>query len=60
MIGAPAEARYFFNVYDGEDILDDDGTELASVEQVRYEAGRTAGGLLREGGRSDLWSACCD
>lgn len=48
--------RYFFHVHDGRDIPDTEGSEISSLDRVRYEAVRTAGELLREGGRSDLWS----
>lgn len=48
--------RYFFNVHDGVDIEDDVGSEFDSLDAVRLEALRTAGELLKFGGRADLWS----
>ena len=48
--------RYFFNVYDGFQLIDDTGTELPDLQSVREEAVKTAGALLREGGHVDLWS----
>jgi hypothetical protein len=49
-------ARYFFNVHDGSDYLDTVGTKLLGLTAVHEEAVRTAGEMLRDGGREDLWS----
>lgn len=51
-----AMPRYFFNVHDGRNIVDDIGTEIADLEGVRDEAVSTAGELLRDGAGVDLWS----
>lgn len=40
--------RYHFNVHDGADIPDRDGTELASVSVARVEAVKLAGRLLMD------------
>ena len=42
--------RYFFNVKDGKDIPDDEGTELAGVVQARTQAILTAGEMIRSDG----------
>lgn len=41
--------RYHFNVYDGVDMPDEDGTELPGLVFARREAIRLAGSLLEEG-----------
>ena len=46
--------RYFFNVQDGITSLDEDGTEFASLDEVRSETLRLAGEILREVG-SSFW-----
>lgn len=40
--------RYHFNVYDGSDSLDQDGTELPSWQSARLEAIRLAGEILKD------------
>ena len=40
--------RYFFDLYDGEDSLDDIGTVLPDRKAVRGEAVRYAGEILRD------------
>lgn len=40
--------RYFFNVIDGRDIIDNTGTVLPSLREARAEAIRTAGAILRD------------
>jgi hypothetical protein len=51
--------RYFFNVYDGRDLLDDAGIELANRDEAHRQAIVTAGEILRESGRrflqGDVW-----
>jgi hypothetical protein len=42
--------RYFFNVLDGKNILDDQGAELPDLDAVRREAIRTSGAIIRDGG----------
>lgn len=48
--------RYFFNVQDGRDIPDTEGSILAGLDELRKEAVRTAGEMLREGGHTEFWS----
>jgi hypothetical protein len=40
--------RYYFNIYDGVDILDDVGTELPDVVFARREAIRYSGAILED------------
>jgi hypothetical protein len=40
--------RYYFNVYDGRDILDDLGAELPDCTFARREAIRYSGALLED------------
>jgi hypothetical protein len=40
--------RYFFHVIDGEQFLDDTGTELAGVEAARAEAIVVSGEMLKD------------
>lgn len=42
--------RYFFNVQDGVDIHDDEGTELPDLDTARRIAIQYAGALLEESG----------
>jgi hypothetical protein len=42
--------RYFFHVIDGRNIIDNEGAELADLKQVRAEAIRLAGAVLRDEG----------
>ena len=46
--------RYHFNVHDGRDVPDVDGTELPDLVFARREAIRMAGSLLEEGARDIL------
>ena len=48
--------RFFFNVHDGRDIRDTEGSELASRGEVREVALSTAGQLLKTSGNADLWA----
>jgi hypothetical protein len=50
--------RYFFHVMDGRASVDREGTELATVDEARTEAIRTAGEILRHQGAKDsnVWS----
>jgi hypothetical protein len=44
--------RYFFNVIDGEFLVDDDGTDCANMKAARNQAITTADAILRDkGGR---------
>ena len=47
----PPLPRFFFNVSDGADLLDDEGIVLPNVAAARSQAMITAGELLRERGR---------
>jgi hypothetical protein len=40
--------RYYFNIYDGVDILDDVGTELPDAVFARREAIRYSGAILED------------
>ena len=47
--------RFFFHVIDGEEIIDNEGTELAGLDEARAEAIVFSGETLRDaGGR--LWN----
>jgi hypothetical protein len=51
--------RYFFHIVDGEEILDEEGTMLASVAEARVQAIVFSGEVLKElGGKfwnNGLW-----
>ena len=40
--------RYFFNVRDGSEILDEDGTDLPDIYAAQAQAIRTSGEILRD------------
>ena len=42
--------RFFFHVHDNGDLLDQEGSEFASVEEARHHAVVTAGEMIREHG----------
>jgi hypothetical protein len=42
--------RYFFHVIDGEEVLDEEGTELAGLDEARAEAIVVSGEMLRDVG----------
>ena len=42
--------RYYFHVIDGREIIDNEGTELASLREARVEAIHLAGSILRDEG----------
>lgn len=42
--------RYFFHVIDGRRIIDNEGSELASLKEARVEAIQLAGAILRDEG----------
>ena len=48
--------RYFFNVYDGVAILDDEGSELAGLQEAKREAVTITGQLLHGSLKADIWS----
>lgn len=41
---------YFFNVIDGKNIVDTEGTELAGLDEARAQAIMTAGEMLKDYG----------
>jgi hypothetical protein len=45
---------FYFQVRDGAEVRDQDGTELASVSRARIEAVRLAGNLIAEQGQ-EFW-----
>jgi hypothetical protein len=47
--------RYFFNVKDGKDIIDTEGTELAGVAAARDQAIASAGEMIRSDGDT-VWN----
>jgi hypothetical protein len=47
--------RYFFHIHDGQEILDHEGTVVASPDEARAEAITMAGAMLKEKGRS-FWT----
>jgi hypothetical protein len=51
--------RYFFNVHDGQDLPDKEGTELSSRDEAHRQAFVTAGELLKSADRKflgeDVW-----
>jgi hypothetical protein len=48
--------RYFFNIKDGKDLPDHDGTELLDLDTAKAEAVKLSGAVLRDGGAGALWS----
>ena len=50
---------YYFNVVDGKDIVDTDGTELAGLDEARTQAIMMAGEMLKDYEatfwRGELW-----
>ena len=47
--------RYFFNVRDGKDIFDTEGTELIGQKAIRIHAVATAAELLSSEIDHDMW-----
>jgi hypothetical protein len=47
--------RYFFNVDDGEPLIDEEGTELPDLESARQAAVIMSGEILRDGSSTSLW-----
>ncbi|HEY0568937.1 MAG TPA: hypothetical protein VGD13_12575 [Xanthobacteraceae bacterium] len=47
--------RYYFNLKDGPESLDQEGTELADIGAARKEAVRYCGELLCDGPADSLW-----
>jgi hypothetical protein len=50
-------SRYFFHVFNGVDTLDTEGTEFPNVDEVREEAVRLSGAILKDLG-SCFWESC--
>ena len=49
--------RYFFHVIDGRALMDDEGMELAGIDEARRQAIQTAGEMLRQSA-SGFWGGC--
>jgi hypothetical protein len=47
--------RYFFNLKDGHQSLDEDGTDLPDIYAARKMAVTFSGEVLREGAGDSLW-----
>lgn len=47
--------RYYFHVHDGYSSIDNEGTELPSLNAAREEAVQTAAGILRDSSQK-LWA----
>jgi hypothetical protein len=47
--------RYFFNVHDGKDFPDNEGSELAGPEEAREQAIVVAGAMLKDHG-AEFWN----
>jgi hypothetical protein len=47
--------RYFFNVGDGKDVHDTEGTELAGIAEAREQAILAAGEMIRHDGHT-VWN----
>ena len=45
--------RFFFNIHDGQDLLDSEGTELPDLAAVRREAIQTSARVLKDS--ADYW-----
>jgi hypothetical protein len=48
-------SRYYFNLKDGRTSLDDEGVELASLDEARKMAIHHSGEVLRDGAAESLW-----
>ena len=49
-------SRYYFNLKDGRTSLDEEGVELATLQEARNMAIRNSGEVLRDGAGQSLWS----
>jgi ATP/maltotriose-dependent transcriptional regulator MalT len=47
--------RYYFNLRDGRDSLDEEGSELADIHAARKKAVTLSGEVLRDGAGDSLW-----
>jgi hypothetical protein len=48
--------RYYFHVRDGENVFDDEGTELGSLADVRTEAALSAAEILKGPRNANFWT----
>jgi hypothetical protein len=48
--------RYYFNLKDGRQSLDHEGSELADIQAARKEAVSLSGAVLRDGAGASLWA----
>ena len=48
--------RYYFNFKDGQTMLDDEGMELSDMDEVKTEAARSSGEMLREIHNPKFWA----
>ena len=49
--------RYYFHIYDGDEILDEDGTVLTNHDDARAHAITVTGELLKDAGLK-RWRGC--
>ena len=49
-------SRYFFNIEDGQCLLDPEGMDLASLQDAKDEAMHSAFDLLRGSQKDHLWN----
>lgn len=49
-------ARYYFNVHDGNTLLDDDGVELPTLAAAREMAIVHSGEILKNGAGPAMWA----
>jgi hypothetical protein len=48
--------RYYFNLEDGQRLLDDAGLDLPDIEAAQKEALGASGNLLKRGPNASLWN----
>ena len=48
--------RYYFNLKDGRESLDDVGSEFPDIHAARREAVRYSGDVLRDGAGEEIWA----
>jgi hypothetical protein len=49
-------ARYYFNLKDGRESLDNDGTDCTDIKTARKKAVTLSGEVLRDGAGESLWA----
>ena len=47
---------YYFNLKDGHESLDHEGSDLTDIHAARREAVSLSGGVLRDGAGASLWA----